>query len=225
MCVEDKISKQRLELICKSEIFAGVDEIIVEGIITDNRCTLQQIPKGDRLCGGDGVGIVLAGRIQMEKPLPDGKYMKISFLQPGACFGRSQSVESGGTWLTAARNTEVLCLPEAVLRWAMQRNFTITENYIRYLTDQIHMLYEKLSDLTGGTAKQRLAVFLDANCDAEGVLRTTMTDLSRQLNVGRATIYRALGALEEQRLIRTGGKTIQVMDRQTLRRIVNSTGL
>lgn len=221
MCLEDKLVKQKLALICKSAVFDGVDEIVVERIVTDNRCILQQIPKGDRLCSGDGVGILLAGQVQLEKPLPDGKNMKISMLQPGACL----SAENGDVWLRAVKNAEVLILPKAVLRWAMQRNFMITENYIRYLSSQIHMLYEKLSDLTGGTAKQRLAVFLDAHCSAEGVLRMSMTDLSRQLNVGRATIYRALGALEEQRLIRTGGKTVQILDRQALRQIINSTEL
>ena len=50
MCLEDKLVMQKLALICKSAVFDGVDEIVVERIVTDNRCILQQMPKGDRRC-------------------------------------------------------------------------------------------------------------------------------------------------------------------------------
>lgn len=223
--MDNIISKQKLELICGSAFFAGVDEIVVERIVTDNRCILREIPKGMRPAGEDGLGILLDGQLHLEKGVPGGKAVKLSTLRPGTCFSLSASAAQGGVWMTAAKNAEVLLLPEPVLRWAMQRNFTITENYIRFLTDQIQILYEKLSDLTGGTAKQRLAVFLDANSDTDGCIQTTMTDLSRQLNVGRATVYRALGALEAQGIVRVGGKTVQVLDRQALRRPINSDAI
>lgn len=220
--MENKIPKQKLELICKSAIFAGVDEIIVEGIVTDNRCILRQVQKGGRFCGGDGLGIILTGQMHVEKAMPGGKMMRFSTLPSGACFGLSMFAEHGTAWMTAAKNAEVLLLPDSVLRWAMQRNFTITENYIRYLTDQVQILYEKISDLTGGTAGQRLAAFLAAYCDADGVLRITMTDLSRRLNVGRATIYRALESLEKQGVVCAGSKTIRVIDHQALHRIIDA---
>ena len=68
--VEDNISKQKLELICGSAVFTGVDEIVVERIVTDNRCVLQQLPKGTHPRGEDGLGILLDVQLYLEKGYP-----------------------------------------------------------------------------------------------------------------------------------------------------------
>lgn len=126
------------------------------------------------------------------------------------------------TVLTAEKNTEVLFLPEDVILWAMRRDFTITENYIRYLSERIWFLNEKISGLTAGTAEQRLAVFLTEHCGPEGDIATSMTDLSRQLNIGRASLYRALDTLEQKGLIQRGNKALHVINLDGLRCIALS---
>lgn len=218
------ISETRLALICGTFLFQGVDEIVVERMVADYRCVRERFIKGNviydethfRRC----LGIILAGEVRVDKLTPEGKRMKMSVLSPGECFGAAamfQERDRYATVLTAEKSTDVLFLPEALILWAMQRNFTITENYIRYLSNRIWFLNEKISGLTAGSADQRLAVFLAEHCDADGMLSTSMTDLSRQLNIGRASLYRALDSLEEKGLIRRGAKTLMVPDRARLR--------
>lgn len=222
----DEFSRQKLELLCDSALFAGVDEIVVEQIVSDQRCTCRTFSKGEVLfdvahfqrC----LGILLTGKVRVEKPCRRGKVMKMSVLRPGECFGAAamfQTRERYAAILTAEMETEILFLPEELLRWAMQRNFTVTENYIQYLSDRIWFLSEKITNLTAGTAEEQLALFLAEHCEADGTLHTSMTDLCRQLNFSRATLYRAMGVLEAQWLIFREKKALQVTDMEKLQKV------
>lgn len=221
--------RQKLDLICKAWIFSQVDEIMVEQIVSDQRCQYQRFPKGEIIYNETQfqrcLGIILAGRVRVEKRIQGEKHMKMSILRPGECFGAAAMFQERGryaTVLTAECTVEVLFLPEEVIRWAMRRNFTVTENYIRYLSNRIWFLNEKITELTAGTANQRLAGFLAEHCDADGCFRSSMTELSRQLNMGRATLYRALDMLEERGLINRGSKVLHILDMEGLRQAAKS---
>ena len=217
------ISESRHRLIANTFLFQGIDDIIVEHIITDPRCTQAQFPKGavifDETHFTASLGILLSGQIRVDKRTPGGQYMKMSLLKPGECFGAAamfMEEQTYATRLTAERNVQVLFIPEEIIRWAMRRDFTMTENYIRYLLSRIRFLNEKISSLTVGTVEQRLAVFLLENCDAEDHYYGAMSALSRQLNMGRASLYRAIESLEQKDLVKREGKCLKVLSRNGL---------
>ena len=218
------IPKQKLELIASTFLFQNMDEIVIERMVSDQRCLREIFPKGARIFDETHfrrcLGILLSGEVRVDKLTPEGKYMKMSRLKPGECFGAAAMFgqrEKYATVLTAERNTEVLFLPEELIRWAMRRDFTITENYIRYLSDRIWFLNEKISGLTAGSAEQRLAVLLLEHCSSDGILTASMTELSNQLNIGRASLYRAMDSLEGRGLIGRAGKSVKILDQEGLR--------
>ena len=222
----ERISDQKLALICASGLFCGVDEIVVEQIISDRRCRCLRFSKGQVLGEtmqlSHAMGIVLTGCVQMEKMLRQGGALKLALLRPGDCIDGGAMFQSDGDLsvkYTAVCSVDVLQLPKEIISRAMRRNFTVTENYIRYLSNQIRVFDEIISDLTAGSAEKRLAVFLLERCGTDGGFRGTKTELSHQLNMGRATLYRALGGLEKQGLLVCGNKTIQVTDLEGLRRV------
>lgn len=225
----DGIPKAKLDLICGAFLFRQVDEIVVERMVTDPRCLKERFPRGsviyDETHFRHCLGILLAGEVRVDKVTPEGKRMKMSVLLPGECFGAAamfQDRNRYATVLTAEKSTEVLFLPEELILWAMHRDFTITENYIRYLSNRIWFLNEKIASLTAGSADQRVAMFLVEHCDSDGCLHTSMTDLSRQLNIGRASLYRALDNLEEQGLVHRAAKALTVVDKERLRQLTLS---
>ena len=229
VAMAEGISKSKLELICGTFLFQQVDEIVVERMVEDQRCIRERFVKGatiyDETHFRHCLGIILAGEVRVDKLTPEGKRMKMSVLLPGECFGAAamfQDRDRYATVLTAEKSAEVLFLPEELIRWAMHRSFTITENYIRYLSNRIWFLNEKISSLTAGSADQRLARFLAEHSDTDGTINTSMTDLSRQLNIGRASLYRALDSLEEKGLIQRGAKSLTVTNPERLRQLTLS---
>lgn len=214
------ISKQKLQLVANTFLFQNVDEFTVERMIQDERCEKLRYEKGTVIFDEEhfirSLGIILSGEVRVEKNTSDGKRLKMSHMGPGCYFGAAAMFHERGKFLnviTAEKPTEVLYLSEELITWAMQRDPVITENYIRYLSDRIWFLNAKIAALTAGTAEQRLAVYLLEHGGVSG----SMTDLSQTLNVGRASLYRALDDMEAQGLIQKKGKSLEVMNEEGLR--------
>ena len=224
----DNISKQKLKLIEQTFLFSNIDSLVVERIVADPCCTKESFTKGsviyDQTHFRSCLGILLSGTVRVDKRTLDGKYMKMSSLASGECFGAAAMFTGRGeyaTILTAEKRVEVLFIPEEVIRWAMQRDMTITENYIRYLSERIWFLNEKITSLTAGSAEQRLAVFLLERC-ADGGYHGSMIELSRQLHIGRASLYRAIEGLEEKKVLRHSGKEMEILDIDRLRQLAET---
>lgn len=213
------LTSQQLKTLSSAFIFKNVDEIMIEQLAADPRCTLEAYPRGavifDETHFRRSLGIVLSGEILVEKTTK----LSMSRLFPGDSFGAAAMFHDRSRYvslLTAKKPTEVLYLPQEVIIWAMERNFAITENYIAYLSDRIWFLSSRISALTAGTAEQKLAVYLLEQGDVE----SSMTDLSMRLNLGRASLYRAAETLEELGAIAREGKRVKVLERETLIGIV-----
>ncbi len=217
------LTRGQLSLIAGSFLFDRMDEIVVERIVSDQACVVETYGKGqviyDRTHFRRCLGLILSGRVRVEKPAARGSAMLISVLGQGDCFGASV-LFSGRTMfptlLTAESPTEVLFIPEERIHWAMRRDFSITENYIRYLSDRVWFLNETIANLTAGTVEQRVARFLLERADGEGRITVSMSGLARQLSVSRASLYRALDSLEETGAIHRQGRTIVILDRPAL---------
>lgn len=219
MAVE--LNRQKLSLVASSFLFRNVDEIVVERSVTDERCYQKKYEKGqvifDRSRFNMCIGIVLTGQIQVN--CCGQKELKMARIGPGDCFGAETMFHERDRYmmtLTALKPTEILFLPRELIMWLLQRSPVIMENYIAYLSGQIWLLNMKISGLTAGTAEQRTALYLLE----EGGELDSMTELSQRLNMGRASLYRAMNDLEQQGLIRREGKTVELLDPDGLRRLV-----
>ena len=217
------LTPQQLKTIASSFLFRNVDDILVEQLASDNRCQRETYPRGavifDETHFRRCLGILLSGEVLVEKNTADGKKLNMSRLYPGDCFGAAAMFHQRRRYaalLTAKKPTEVLFLPQEVITWAMERNSAITKNYISYLSGRIWFLSSRISALTAGTAERKLAVYLLE----QGTMDVSMTDLSQQLNLGRASLYRAVETLEEMGGIGREGKTVKVLDAEKLREMM-----
>lgn len=218
-----QLSPHHLKTLSTCFLFKNVDEILMEQLCTDPRCEQISYPRGatifDEAHFRRCLGILLTGEVLVEKNTADGKRLNMTRLTPGECFGAAAMYtqqQRYASLLTAKRPTQILYLPQAVITWAMERSFTITENYITYLSGRIWFLSSRISALTAGTAQQKLAVYLIE----QGDVAISMTDLSQQLNLGRASLYRAVEELEESGAILRAGKMLKVLREDVLRDVL-----
>lgn len=221
MAVE--LNRQKLNLVASSFLFQNVDEIVVERSVTDERCYQEKFEKGqvifDETHFSRCLGIVLSGEVQVEKRTYGKNGIKMSRISPGGSFGAGTMFherERYMTVLTAIKPTEVLFMPQELIMWLLQRNPVMTENYITYLSGRIWFLNMKISALTAGTAEQKVGLYLLEN--GEDV--RSMTELSQTLNIGRASLYRALNELEQQGLITRENRKIRVLKPDALRQLI-----
>lgn len=200
--------------------------------IEDYQKYLQQAPivsyaKGeviyDRLTFTKQMGILLSGKVVVE----GGKEDKIilNVLQKGQAFGVAGLFgqrEEYVSRIVAKEKTTVIFIGEELLKELFLADFTINLNYIRFLSDRICFLNDRLQSLTGQTAEQKLAGYLLQSAskisDQEKmILPFSIKDLALTLDVGRASVYRAFDTLEQEGVIRRTNKEVTIEDRNRLK--------
>ena len=91
------------------------------------------------------------------------------------------------------------------------------ENYIGFLGGRIRFLNRKIGYLTAGSAERRLALYLASLGPGEVRLSIPFSALSELLDIGRASLYRALDRLEaDGQIVRHGGRSLTVVNPEAL---------
>ena len=87
-------------------------------------------------------------------------------------------------------------------------------NYIKFLSGRIEFLNLKIDAFTATDAAQKLSLYLYNSTSEE---TKNLTELAKRLNMGRASLYRAVEALEKEGIIEKNGKKITVKHRELLK--------
>ena len=153
------------------------------------------------------LGILLSGSVAVTK----GDF-PVSRLRPGDLFGAAALYNEEPDYVTTLNvlsDCAVLFLSQDWLEGQMDRRAGLRRNYIRYLSGRIRFLSGKLEELTGPTAEAKLFHYLAQRAHQGAVeLDCSMTELAKRLGMGRASLYRALDALEGEGTIKRTGKTV-----------------
>ena len=187
---------------------------------------LAVFKKGEKLLAHKSrpaLGLLLSGRATVEK----GRAV-ISTLEAGAVFGAVGLFcprEHPATVITAATECRVVFLSRELVIGMMAQNNAIAENYIEYLSERIYFLTDKIEGYTAGSAGSKLANYLLSNKTIEnGVLTADLGNLSqlaRELDIGRASLYRELEFFIEAGALERDGKTVRILDESVLSRSAN----
>lgn len=217
-----QLEEAALELLRNSAIFRGVGEEAVRSTAGDGRAAVLTAEKRQVIYAPDAfshsLGLLLSGRVQVSK----GELI-VSVLSAGEIFGAAALFNERpdyATTLTARSDCRILFLPQTLLEGKMEEYPELAANYIRYLSGRIRFLERKIDALIVGGAEGRLARCLLA-MEERGEVRLdcSLTGFASRLNVSRASLYRALDALETAGAIKKEGRSIRLLNRETLRGI------
>ncbi len=190
-------------------LFQGLSREAVLAELDTLPCERRTYRKGEILYSprafSRSLGILLRGTVGVSKgSLP------VSFLRPGDLFGAAALYNQEPdyvTTLTARADCAVLLLSQETMDAVMARQPQVGRNYLAYLSARIRFLSGKLEELTSPTAEEKVERYLTARTvDGQTVLDCSLTELAGRLGMGRATLYRALDALETEGTLRREGK-------------------
>lgn len=216
------IQENSLSVLQKSRLFSSfsireISLLLQKGNAYEERFPpLREIPFQKN--GAARIGFLLSGSAAVYAR-KNGKGALLNRLVPGSCFGVAQ--------LYGAQQkvpTRIECLEETSVLFIGARDFDellcetkFSKNLISFLADRIRFLNRKICAFTAPSAETRLAFFLwEKSGGKETVIQDSYTALARELSLGRASLYRALEALENEGLIRKDGKTILITDPKRL---------
>ncbi len=88
--------------------------------------------------------------------------------------------------------------------------------YLRFLSGRIRFLNRKICCFTAGSAQRRLSLWLAAEEHDTVTLPGSLSSLAELLDIGRASLYRALDHLTDPGAITRNGRQITIISRELL---------
>ena len=210
-----KLNAKDIETIKQNRMFARVSpEELPEGEI-------KSYKSGDTVCSPENteriIGIVLGGKVSVYSA-DENKSVLLRSLGASDAFGVSNlfSTDRFVSRVVAKTASKVLFYRADDIRTLMNKNSGFVEDYIAFLSERIRFLNRKILFYTSGSAERRLALYLSSFEDGKTPENTSMSGLAELLDVGRASLYRALERLEADGFIIKNGNEITVKNREKM---------
>ena len=189
-------------LLAETFLFRGAPPEAAEQALTDPRTIRRREEKGGVIYTPSrfqrSLGVVLEGRVQVNK----------GTLIAAALFNDRPDY---ATTLTARTTCRLLLLPQELVEELMGLFPAVGRSYVAYLSERIRFLSGKIDALTAGSAERKVAQYLLSRLEGEWAeLDCSATGLAKRLGVSRASLYRALDALEESGAVRREGKRFYI---------------
>ena len=216
----------------KSPLFNGIPEEECRELFSKIHYQVRKFEKDEIVVqGGQEVAnlfIVLSGSVRGEMIDYSEKTVKIEDIEaprPLAAaflFGKENKFP---VTVTANKEAELLAIPVPELLKLLQLNARLLRNYLNNISTRAQFLSQKLHFLSFKTIKEKVAHFLlqeagDRFHSFE--LKNTQQQLSELFGVTRPSLARVLGEMQNEKLIKIEKKTVTLLDKQGLNRLLKN---
>lgn len=143
-------------------------------------------------------------------------------MEAGAIFGVHCIFENDmppQSCIVATKPCRILLIPARLWEEILASHPATMASYVRFLTQRIQFLNRKIRYLTAGSAERRLALYLLSEIAEENVaveLKISAVSLADLLNLGRASLYRAMDRLSEDGFLIRHGHEYRLLQRDKL---------
>jgi len=209
----EKMNESDLLLLAETALFRGADpkelpELIrrAEGYAFDFSGN-EEISLAQN--GKYRIGILLSGSLLVYSAA--NRSVILNRLTQGSLFGVSALYGEKGadTVLRGNGKGRILFFHIEKLE-PLWENKTLRTNLIAFLADRIRFLNRKIAALTAPDTEGKLLRYLSQEQDANGkvLLTRSLSELAKSLNMGRASLYRALEKMEQEGILMRNGNTL-----------------
>ena len=213
----------KLSVLSGTALFAGISRETVMYVASDSGCTLRCYSNGETVYDTSSfdraLGILGSGEAEVYTSSGVGRVV-LNRLKDGDVFGVAAlfgSDDSYVTCVTARSRCEVVFIDCDLCERLIRASTEFSLNYITFLSDRIRFLNRRIASYTAPDALHKLAYYLSRTGDAP---TPPLTKLAASLDLGRASLYRALDGLVEMGAVKREGRHITVCDREMLKKIL-----
>ena len=213
-------------------IFEDIPDGQIEDLIALSNGVIKKFKKDEIIIQtadtADEISIILSGLVSVRKISESGNIIEIGSKVPGDMIGEAAVFSKAHIYpceLTAEKETEIFTITRQGMLRVLSSNSKALENFLTELSTQTFVLQSRIELLAHHGTAQRLASFLNMRSMMNGGTNTieingSMMKLSTMLNVSRTTLHREVTELEKRGIISRNGKTITIMDRNALQRVI-----
>ena len=210
----------------KSSLFSGVPAKELRVVLEAVPHHIQRYDKGETVFhlmeDADRIGIILEGRVQAQKPFPNGSQINVSIRRPGELIGPAAVFSCDIVSLEPAaimifRREDILLL--------LQKDLRIMKNFMTELATAAYMLQQRLEMLSYSGIAQKAAFYLliHARQSGSNVIRIpdSVSNWAMIMNVSRSSLHRELKKMEADGIITYDPPTIEIHDPASLQNVLS----
>jgi CRP/FNR family transcriptional regulator, cyclic AMP receptor protein len=221
-------TQQRAELLARSALFREVDHATLRRIA--ERVTERVFAKGQLVfkqdAPGDRVFVLAEGVVKLYVSSRGQGIIELVRHEPPAVFGEVALLD-GGPRSASARAVErsvVLELTHADLLQLLRAEEHVAEALLRLLGTMVRRTTNQVTDLAflnlpGRVAAKLLELAGPAGPGPARTRRVTQGELATMVGAARQSVNQALKSLEARGLVRTTGRSFEILDRDGLQRL------
>ncbi len=208
-------------------LFSGMRRQSIEAISRAVDLTPRHFSRGEIIYSPKiyekKIGFVLSGECEVCRERA-GEFMPLNTLLPKSSFGITavfSDTDEFPTIVRAKKDSEIIFISSSDLSSLTKKYQKISLNIIKFLSNRIVFLNQKVDTFSGSTVEKKLAKFLLSEykrTESES-FHISCTKTAEKLAIGRASLYRALSALQEDGLITFENKIIKIESPCGLERI------
>lgn len=203
-----ELSKKDIEMLDHFFLFEGMKE---EKRTIYQKLNVQKFSSGETIYTENqfhqALGIVLTGECVVYN-----HQTELNRILPGKCFGAAAIFADSEyvTTIRTQRSSKIAFITSDDLKDLFYQYPQMAIAYIEFLSNRILFLNRRIDSFTAPTSEEALMDYLKNHASEEGVVTVEggFARLSRELSMGRATLYRVLGKLQETGVIQKDGNQI-----------------
>ena len=176
----------------------------------------------------DRIGIILSGRVEVQKNHPNGNYVTIAHLERGQTFGEAVLFRKENKYpasIVAEESCALMFISKQELLKLFAGDTDMMSRYMENLSDRLVMVNHKIEILSAGTLRQRIIFYLLKQADQQGTI-TFKLSFSRKawaelLNAARPSLSRELSYLRDHGWIEFNSSLFTLLDRESLESLLH----
>jgi CRP-like cAMP-binding protein len=222
-----KISEEVQSVIQECPLFVGLSEDELSDLLHQCSCRIRSFRKGELVAvAGDEISfmnVVVEGHVKGEMVDFAGKIIKIEDIEPprplapAFLFGAQNRYPVN---ITAGVDVKILSIPKDEFLKLMQNNERVLRNFVNIVSSRGQFLSNKIRFLSFTTIKGKLAQYLlDLSVKGGGKsyqFAHSQAQLSELFGVARPSVGRAISEMNQDGIIRTTGKQVEILDQERL---------
>ena len=211
----------------KCILFKGLGEREIEALVEDIKVIPRSFKSGDVIAiEGDPcnhLSIIINGNIEIHKPFSSGKIVTISHLEEGEVFAESLVFSDKREYpatVVSTSDSSILMIPRSELVALLSKSRTALENFAGILSKRIHMLNDRITNLSFDSARKKIINILLLEYGRQGtrylLLPYSRKKMAELINIPRPSLSRELIKMKDEGLIDFYQNRFKIIDLKLL---------
>lgn len=216
----------------KSTLFEGIPAAELREDLEGTPQHIQCYDKGETVFHSmepaTRIGIILEGRVEVQKIFQNGSQINVSVRLPGDLIGPAAVFSKSGKYpcdIIALEPATIIMFRKDDLLHLMQKDVRILENLTTEIASAAYMLQQRLELLSYNGIAQKAAFWLLTQARQSGKDTVTIPDSVSKwamlMNVSRTSLHRELKRLASEKIISYSPPSIEILNQEALQEVLS----